>query len=569
MVSNCSQTIISNDYHDFIINYNSSLYESLVENPSVCVQNIDNQWILLHSPAEYTPSVSRDGYLLIPKLYALMDSTNMDASGITQIQSQPRLMLRGQGVLVGIIDTGIDYLNKIFTYTRGLSKIEALWDQTIQDNSSENEYGYGTIYYNKDINEALQAEIRGEDPYQIVPSKDDNGHGTFLAGIACGREDPQNNFIGAAPDAGILVVKLKPAKQYLRDFYLIQNNAIAYQETDIMTALKFMYDTAFRLGKPIAICLGIGSNNGPHTSEAPLPRYTNFLSDFITTSVVCPVGNEGNAKHHFQGTKQNILEYETVEIDVGANEKGFVLELWGRQSDLFSVSITSPTGENIPRIPARDTLDSTRIDFVFEDTIIYIDYNLVENASGREVIFMRFVKPTQGIWKINVHVLVGLSGNFDMWLPVTEFLTSDVHFLKPSPETTLTQPSTAIKALSIGAYDHRTDSIYINSGRGPTADGRIKPDLVAPGVNVFGPGLNGTYTTRTGTSVAAAHVAGAVALFFSWDLQNNQSTYLSSSTIKSLLIRGARRSIFRSYPNTEFGYGALDVYNAFEQMRIQ
>ena len=156
-----------------------------------------------------------------------------------------------------------------------------------------------------------------------------------------------------------------------------------------------------------------------------------------------------------------------------------------------------------------------------------------------------------------------------MWLPVTAFLTGDVHFVRPSPDTTLTQPATAFSVISVGAYDHLTGGIYIANGRGPTSDGRLKPDIVAPGVNVYGPSADGGYTYMTGTSVAAAHVAGAAALIFAWDIRSKPATYLSSTNLKTTLVRGARRAATRSYPNNEWGYGILDLYNSFEQTRLQ
>lgn len=569
MPANCSQTIISNDYHDYILGYTPSVYNYLSAIPDICISNIDNEWIILHYPAIETPSVSRYGYTEIPKLFTLMDTTSLDSSGITRVQNQPVLNLTGTGTIVGIIDTGIDYLNPIFTYAKGLSKIEAIWDQTIESGPIMNPYEYGTIYTNDMINLALRAYDNGDDPYEIVASKDDDGHGTFLAGIAAGREDSDNNFIGAAPNASLLVVKLKPAKQYLRDFFLVREGAAAYQETDILMALKFLRDTAASLNKPISICIGLGSSSGPHMLGTPLANYINTLSRASGMAIVCCMGNEGNARHHFSGAKMDFMEYESVELSVGENDAGFTLELWAKRPELFSVSITSPTGEVIPRLPARDTKESTVLRFVFEQTVLYIDYKIIEWLSGYQLIFMRFVNPTAGIWRINVYGLNGITGDYNMWLPVTEFLSSDVHFVKPSPDTTITTPAVAPLAISVGAYDHLNGSLYIQSGRGPTADGVLKPDIVAPGVSIYGPEPNGKYVRRSGTSISAALVAGAAALIFSWDIRNGSLSFLSSIDLNSILIRGAYRAPIRSYPNIEWGYGTMDLYNSFESMRIQ
>lgn len=574
-----SQVLPSNEspQRDFILHYSPSQYQTYENQPDTTLTNLDNEWIILTYTGDSSFSVSRRGYSTIPKLFALMDTTSMDYSGITRIQNQPILDARGQNTLIGIIDTGIDYLNDLFTYTRGISKIESLWDQTVTPETPDAFYGYGTFYSNDDINRALLARDKGENPYAIVNSTDTNGHGTFLAGIAAGREDSVNDFVGAAPDAGLIIVKLRQAKQYLLDYFLVDSKASAYQENDIMLAMHYISHTATRLGKPIVILLGIGTNQGPHTSDTPLARYMNSVARRPNTAVVCCMGNEGNAKHHYQGVKSDSTEFETVEINISgtaatissAEQKGFCLEVWAQQSELFSVSIISPTGEVIPRIPAQASVEGNIQQFIFERTVITIDYIIIERESGNELIFMRFINPTEGIWRINIFGLSGITGEFNMWLPVTEFLSYDVFFLRPSPDTTLTSPAPSSDAISVGAYNHLTNSIYTASGRGPTLDNRIKPDLVAPGVNVYGPVPGGGYTFRSGTSIAAAHVAGAAALIFSWKIRNVTPDSILTANAKTMLIRGARRENIRSYPNIEWGYGALDLYNSFELLRIK
>lgn len=95
-------------------------------------------------------------------------------------------------------------------------------------------------------------------------------------------------------------------------------------------------------------------------------------------------------------------------------------------------------------------------------------------------------------------------GRYNAWLPLKQFLSGDTYFLNSNPSTTLTEPGAAERVISVGAYNHITDASYVASGRGYTATGLIKPDFVAPGVDVYGVRAGGGYTTRTGTSVAAA-----------------------------------------------------------------
>ncbi|MCI6022296.1 MAG: peptidase, partial [[Bacteroides] pectinophilus] len=182
---NCSQIITSENYYDYIAAYTPYLYNMLSYTPGVCVNNIDDEWLVIHYKGDGNTGVSTSGYIEIPKLFTLTDTSSIDASGITQVHNQPVLNLLGRGVLIGFIDTGIDYLNPIFQYARGLSKIDAIWDQTIQSPDSDltdNPYKYGTVYTNSKINDAIAASLAGDDPYVVVPSKDDNGHGTFIAG---------------------------------------------------------------------------------------------------------------------------------------------------------------------------------------------------------------------------------------------------------------------------------------------------------------------------------------------------------------------------------------------------
>lgn len=129
-----------------------------------------------------------------------LDRPNLESAGITQVQQQPYLNLSGRGVLIGIVDTGINYTQDIFRYEDGTSKIQFIYDQTIIGKPPEGFY-LGTDYTNAQINEALNAE----NPYDIVPHQDTSGHGTFLASIAAGRE--LNGYIGAAPDAELIIVK--------------------------------------------------------------------------------------------------------------------------------------------------------------------------------------------------------------------------------------------------------------------------------------------------------------------------------------------------------------------------
>lgn len=579
----CSSLIVSEETGDYIIEYNSLYFEQIQRQDGVCISCINDTWCILYTNYPGSRNINiQQGYYSVPKLYGLMDTTSFDASGITATLNQPLLNVRGQGVLIGFLDTGIDYLREDFKASGGRTRIAAVWDQTIQSVNYEEDTGeaagteqydreqaqgmvqYGTVYTREDINAALAAEREGQNPYDIVPSRDENGHGTFLAGVAAASETA--DYIGAAPEAEILMVKLKPAKKYLRDFYLLPERVEAYSETDMMMGVRFLQQYAIREKKPLVICVGLGTASGSRTGALPFADLLNTLARQVNTVVVTCTGNEANNRTHTSGLAVSDTEPSEIEITVGADERGFVMEIWAESLDILSVAITSPSGERISRIPAR--IDTGGVyNFLLERSQVAVDYRVVESASGYEVIFMRFINPAQGIWKIHVYSLTNIVGRYNAWLPLKQFLSGDTYFLNSNPSTTLTEPGAAERVISVGAYNHITDASYVASGRGYTATGLIKPDFVAPGVDVYGVRAGGGYTTRTGTSVAAAHAAGAAALLLTWGVTDGNLPYMGTNEVKSVLIRGAKRENNTVYPNNIYGYGKMDVIEAFHKLR--
>lgn len=549
----------------------------------LCMDFVSTDFSIIYTPLDAVEpiSLSKFTYYSIPGLYTLLDSSSMDASGILATHASPALSNQGRGVIIGIIDTGIDYTNPLFRNQDGTTRILSIWDQSLPEDKSllpagvPNRYNasgasYGTEYTQEQINEALESD----NPFAVVPSTDTNGHGTFLAGIAAGGILPNQDFTGAAPECELVIVKLKPAKQYLRDFYLISNDADAYQENDIMMGIKYLRVEAIRHRKPLVILLGIGSNLGSHEGTSPLNMMIQDISRNLGMSTVMAAGNETGRGHHYMGSIPTSESSIDVEIRVGnlESQRGFVAELWAGTADTYSVGFISPSGESIIRIPIIGR-NETSIHFLLEPTVITVNYQLIETGAGKQLVFMRFEAPTKGIWKIRVYSTQSLTGQFNMWLPAHNLISDETTFLSPNPYTTLTLPGDSPSPITVGAYNHSNNSIYIHSSRGYTIGGLIKPDLAAPGVNVNGPDIgyrNGTsipMTTRTGTSVAAAHVAGAVANLLSWGIVERHNTTMSEASVKAFLIRGAKRNPALSYPNREWGYGALDLYETFLRLR--
>lgn len=570
----CKNRIISNDYADLIVDFD--LEENMLDNTAgdFCFYQIEDNLRIFYANREELPDLSLSDYryLYLPVCYGLMQTGGggisggfntgaLEDMGILRVQREP-LALTGLGCLFVCIDSGIDYTNAVFRREDGSSRILAIWDQEEQSGLPPEGFLYGSEFSNAQINEALQSD----NPLEIVPTTDISGrHGTSLASIAVGSAiDEGTTFLGAAPNADIVVVKLKQAKQYLREYYMIPEETPCYQETDILTALKYAAGYARTFQRPVCICLGLGTSFGDHAGNSFVERYINRLSTLRNVAVVLPAGNEGNAGHHyralFAADETNVEK--AAEIRVGEGNRGFLTEIWGSVPSFFNISLRSPGGEEIRDISFR--LDTTRVyDFIYSDTMVTVDTLLVDQVSGQQLVVMRFENPAPGIWTIGIRLEDGgISAACDIWLPIRQFVTGQIYFLEPTPYVTLTMPGTGGSSMCVSAYNQETGGFYQESGRGYSRNGNIKPDFSAPGVNV--PSVTGAIS---GTGASAALTAGAVLQFMQWAVIERNRPLVNGVEIKNYLIRGTRRSEGLSWPNREQGYGKVDIYETFEQLR--
>lgn len=564
--NDCRQRILSDSYADFIIDFEPPARELFPERvQDYCVIPVEDYNVIYVNRAEVLPfSESLYAYVNTPNLYGLMqtefDPTSLTVSGITRIQ-RPPLSLRGEGTIIAIVDTGIDYTLDIFKDAAGNSRILAIWDQEDQTGVAPEGFLYGSEYSREQINEALSSD----NPYDIVPSRDELRHGTSMAGVAAGSSiDDGSTYVGAAPLADIVVVKLKQCKRYLRDFYLLPEDVPAYAENDIMLGVKYAQSFAIPFERPVIICLGIGTNQGNHSGASTLATYLSQVAATRSCAVVVGGGNEGNAAHHFAGElrvgNNDLTNYEDVEIRVGSGVRGFVMEMWGNVTDIFYISIRSPGGETIQPTRLREGRSGGAYNFIFEDTVITIYSVFVEQGTGEELIVLRFEAPTEGIWNIRVLAQGEVyNGEYHMWLPISQFITGEVYFLRPNPYITMTEPAFSDNVIAVSIYNDLNNSFYQESGRGFAKDGNIKPDISAPGVNV-----STIYGAQTGSSLAAAVTAGAVAQFMQWAVVEGNRILVEGVETKSYFIRGASRDGDLVYPNREWGYGRLDIAGTFE-----
>lgn len=559
----CRDRVYSEDYFDLIIEYGR--YSNLLEAESdICYDIVNIFHAVVYYPIRNLPPnfLQVYGYGAIPACYGLLDLPSLEASNVIRVRNIPALDLRGNGVLIGIVDTGIDYTHPAFIKADGTTKILSMWDQTIISDNPPEGYFYGTEYTSEQINEALASE----DPLSVVPSVDEIGHGTFLSGIVAGNLDEANNFSGVVPDSELIVVKLKPAKNNLKEYLSIPPDALCYQESDLLLAMRYLNDTAARLNRPMSVVIGLGTSSGGHDDRGALSSSVSRLGDHAGNAVSIAGGNEGTSRLHYLGTYRENENYDTVELRVGPNEYGFTMELWGNAPNTYSIDILSPSGEYIPRIPARFG-ESREIRFIFEQTVIKVDYQLVEAQTGDELILLRFTSPSEGIWRFRVYVTGPAEKRFHVWLPLHTFVSSDTFFLESNPDYTLTSPGNTVVPIVVTAYNITNQSLYLPASRGFTRTNANNPNFAAPGVNLIGPSTNNGYTTLSGTSVAAAHTAGLAAMLLEWGVVRGNHPLMSSVDIKNLLIRGATRDPNITYPNREWGYGIINIFNTFINLR--
>ncbi len=483
-------------------------------------------------------------YIEKPKRLFFQVENGRRVSCMTSVQIRPP-KLYGTGVLVAIIDSGIDYANLDFRNADGTTRIYALWDQTIPGNPPEG-YVQGTEYTQEKINEALQQENRTE-RMKIVPSEDQSGHGTAVAGIAAGngRGSKGARYQGVASESGILVVKLGTPRE--EGFP---------RTTELMQAIDYVVKKAQRAGRPVAINISFGNTYGSHTGTSLLERFIADIANLWKSVICIGMGNEGASAGHTAGILKENTE-ERIPLAVQMKETAINVQIWKSYHDIVDISLISPAGVQIGPIP--EVIGTQR--FVVGDTEILLYYGEPSPFHVSQEIFIEFLPKdsyiTPGIWQFVLTPRKIVTGEYDLWLPSENVLNRGTAFRYPTERGTLTIPSTSQRVISVGAYDSLTFAYADFSGRGGL-EGESKPDLVAPGVDITAPTPSGIYQTFTGTSFATPFVSGAAALMMEWGIVRGNDPYLYGEKVKAYLRRGARPLPgFTEYPNPQVGYGAL------------
>lgn len=492
-------------------------------------------------------------YIEKPHRLFFSDRQALERSCVYYAWSEP-YSLSGEGVLAAVIDSGIDWKNTDFRNPDGSTRILKLWDQTVTSESSgyapPEGYVVGTEYNRDVINLALSGDEAALRSMNL--SRDYSGHGTFVTGIAAGNgQGMAGSFRGVAFESELIIVKLGDSEQ--RQFP---------RTTRLMEAVNYCIMEAHKAGKPVVINLSFGNNQGSHDGTDLLSTYLNAASDVWKNVIVCGSGNEAGNGIHASGVLSG-RKAESVELAVGEYEPGFNLQLWKNYSDEYGVELIAPSGERSGNLR---TYGADRVSL--DNTQVYVYYGQPTPYSRYQQLYFEFVPAggyvTPGVWRIVLTPVRIVDGRYDFWLQESATLNEDTRFFSPSEETTLTVPSAAGKVITVGAYNSRTDAYADFSGRGYTrTNDNIKPDIVAPGVDIVSTAVNGGYTVRSGTSMAVPFVSGSAALLMQWGIVKRNDPYLYGEKVKAYLIRTARHLPGEPVPSKRTGWGALCLRNVF------
>lgn len=488
--------------------------------------------------------------------------------------------LTGAGVLIGVIDSGIDYQSPEFINGMGETRIQALWDQTLTAErvnelaGEEGEFagkaappvGFETgVEFGK---YRIDAALRSENPSKLVPSFDTSGHGTAVAAIAAaGGNLRSGQYRGVAPESELLVVKLGSSR-----------SESFPRTTELMRALTYLVNKAVELGRPLAVNLSFGNTYGAHDGTSLLERFLDNVAEIGRTVICVGSGNEGAAGGHVSGrfeTSQSNGEPIRIELNVGNYQPSVSVQLWKEYVDRFRVAIISPSG-------VREEIDTLRVGtqrLFAQQTEILMYIGEPSPYSVNQEVYFDFLPMgsyvNSGIWTFELTPVDTVFGNYDFYLPSETVLNADTRFFVPVPVKTLTIPSTASKVITVGAYDAVYEAYADFSGRGyplqsvvaeRVNQGSIKPDIAAPGVGIQTIGPGNTFVQVSGTSFAAPFATGGAALLMEWGIVRGNDPYLYGEKVKAYFRRGARPLRGENvYPNERVGYGALCVADSLPE----
>lgn len=549
---------------EVIVKYNGELSDLEVE--GVSVVTLYGGYAILEAPVAKLREVAalpQIEYLEVPKRLYFSVNQGKTASCITSLQRgeiparqmvEADLGLNGRGIMVGIIDSGIDLSHPDFRNADGTTRVRWLWDQTATGGTPPDGYNMGVEYDNEEINRLLSEDVRS------LPGQDNERHGTPVAGIAAGNgSGSDGRFSGIATESELIVVKLG-----------LPDPDSFPRTSELMQAMNYVVLKAAKESVPIAVNVSIGNNDGSHDGSAITERFFDAVATVGRTVIVVGSGNEGDTSGHASGILENPRrgserQTEEIELGVGTFQTALSFSLWKNYGDRFEVSLVLPSGQEIGPFLESAPVSQYQID----DAILRVLYGQPSPYRAAQEIYLEIVPTTDylisGVYRIRLRPEKIIDGRYHLWLPGQAERSVTTRFLQPDPEVTLTIPSTAANVITVSAYDSRNETYASFSGRGFTRTEMIKPDLAAPGVEIVSAQPGGGYGVVTGTSFATPFITGSAALLMEWGIVRGNDPFLYGEKLKAYLIRGARQlSIAEDYPDPRLGWGVLCAADSLE-----
>ncbi|EKQ52860.1 MULTISPECIES: S8 family peptidase [unclassified Clostridium] len=578
MRKNIESEKIFNDinYDNYIVQYQGDIVSEISKAPNYYLTIINDRFAIVSVPKnveinmEGEPYIQSIVYVVPAEFYTLQQISPVEASQADYIQGGSSLDLTGKGVNVAIIDSGIDYLSEEFMDRNGLTRIESIWDQTIKTTVQipNDPVPFGMVYGRNQINDAIKAFREGKSPYDIVPSRDEIGHGTNMAGII-GATGKNPNLRGVAPDCDFVVVKLIRDFSYERQFP--ETTVPVYNLTAVLTALQYLYEYKEASRKPMVIYFPLGTTLGNHKGVGTIDEFMNTILINPGIVIVAGSGNQRDVGGHASGTLVPISGVQAMgtgvmELDVSPEQKNlWGVQIWVDLPNIASLEVVSPSGESTGRIPVIINY-TTNHTFIFEKTNMKVNYYFPEEITGDELIRVRFYNLQPGIWRLRLYSDYILNGRYNAWLPQRGLTVGATRFSNPDPFGTITKPGNAIYVVTVAAYNQNNNNIVEYSGMAFLESYVDIIDVAAGGVNALTVAPNNRTAIVNGTSVSAAVVSGVCAMLFQWGVIDGHDPNMFAQTIKAYLAKGAISRSGDIIPNPYWGYGILNVPKIFKNM---
>ncbi|MBE5993918.1 MAG: peptidase S8 [Paenibacillaceae bacterium] len=544
------QKILDENYYDFIID--NSMIPRYSTGDNITLLNDAHSLLHISRSAMDVCDIGHTPYYAFPSVYTLASSASDEFSANKTVENNTNYNLLGQCTLVGIVDTGIDYQHPAFRNADGSTRIVSLWDQTDQSGVSPENFTYGTEYSKQQINAALLSN----DTLSLVPTVDTIGHGTAIASIISGSIDTKNSFSGIVPYSELVVVKLKEAKKNLRNVFLIPEDELCFQESDIILGIRYLVEEAKKMERPLVICIAMGTSQGSHDGQGVMSQYLANLLLLSGVNVSIAAGDEGNRGRHYFGSIDSPPYSTEFQLNISNDDKKLSMEIWPDIPGRPAIQIISPYRLITYKI---EPSFNECIKFAFDLGMVWVNNIIFEEETGQQLILIRFDLAEPGIWTFRLDSTENQPFYFNSWLPAGNLISDYTYFINASPDTTITNPGNSINTLTTSAYNQIDGTILVQSGRGYTSSGLVKPDIAAPGYQIPCALPQNRYGTMSGTGAAAAQAAGGIAMVMEWTLCKGNFTSLTGKQINRMIARGAKRSSSYLYPNNVWGYGQLDI----------